>query len=69
MELGLRRYVSAVHEAGIHHALGNEEELRRCFERAVAERSGMILFLGDPVWDGVRERPWCRELLGRAGVG
>jgi tetratricopeptide (TPR) repeat protein len=68
MELGQRRYVAAFHEAGIYHALGEEEELRRCFDRVVADRSSMIVFLGDPVWDGVREQPWCRTLVGRAGV-
>ena len=69
MELGQRRYVSAFHEAVIYHALGEEEELRRCFERLVAERSGMILFLGDPGLKDVKEQMWCRELLARAGVG
>jgi serine/threonine-protein kinase len=69
MELGQDRYVSAFHEAVIYHALGKEEELRRCFERMVAERSGMILFLGDPMWQDVKEEIWCRELLARAGVG
>jgi tetratricopeptide (TPR) repeat protein len=69
MELGQRRYVSAFYEAAIYYALGNEAELRRTFERLVAERSGMILFLGDPTWADVKEQAWCRELLGRAGVG
>jgi tetratricopeptide (TPR) repeat protein len=69
IELGHRRYVSGLHEASIHHALGEEEELRRCFDRLVAERSPMILFLGDPSWGDVREQDWCRALLARAGVG
>ncbi len=69
IELGHRRYVSGFHEAAVYHALGEEEELRRCFDRQVAERSPMILFLGDPSWDDVRERDWCRALLSRAGVG
>jgi hypothetical protein len=29
----------------------------------------MIVFLGDPTWDDVREQDWCRALLSRAGVG
>jgi tetratricopeptide (TPR) repeat protein len=69
IELGQGRYVSGFHEASVYHALGEEEELRRCFGRLVAERSPMILFLGDPSWDDVRERDWCRALLSRAGVG
>jgi serine/threonine-protein kinase len=69
VELGNQRYVSAFHEAAIHHALGEEEELRRCFDRVVAERSAMILFLGDPLWDDVRDQAWCRALLSHSGVG
>jgi tetratricopeptide (TPR) repeat protein len=68
MELGQRRYVSAFHEAAVYHALGEQEETRRCFDRLVAERSPMIQFLGDPTWDDVRDQDWCRELLARAGV-
>jgi serine/threonine-protein kinase len=68
LEAGQRRYVSAFHAAVIHLALGQEEELRRCFDRLVAERSGMLQFLGEPTWDEVREEPWCRELLTGAGV-
>ena len=69
IELGQRRYVSGFHEASIYHALGEEEELRRCFDRLVAERSSMIMFLGDPSWLDVRQQDWCRALLSRAGVG
>jgi serine/threonine-protein kinase len=69
LELGHERYVSGFHEAAVYHALGGEEELRRCFDRLVAERSPMIVFLGDPTWDDVREQDWCRALLSRAGVG
>ena len=68
IELGQRRYVSGFHEASIYHALGEEEELRRCFDRLVAERSSMIMFLGDPSWLDVRQQDWCRALLSRAGV-
>jgi serine/threonine-protein kinase len=68
IELGLRRYVSGFHEAAVYHALGEEEELRRCFDRLVAERSAMIVFLGDPGWGDLREQDWCRALLSRAGV-
>jgi Flp pilus assembly protein TadD len=68
IELGLRRYVSGLHEASVYHALGEEEELRRCFDRLVAERSPMIMFLSDPAWLDVGEQDWCRALLSRAGV-
>jgi tetratricopeptide (TPR) repeat protein len=68
LELGQQHYVSAFHAAVIHLALSEDEELRRDFDRLVAERSGMLQFLGDPTWDGVREEAWCRELLTRAGV-
>jgi tetratricopeptide (TPR) repeat protein len=68
IELGLRRYVSGLHEASVYHALGEEEELRRCFDRLVAERSPMIMFLTDPSWLDVGEQDWCRALLSRAGV-
>ena len=68
-ELGLRRYVSGFHEASVYHALGEQEELRRCFDRLVAERSPMIQFLADPSWEDVRKKDWCRALLSRAGVG
>ncbi|MEZ0335744.1 MAG: protein kinase [Gemmatimonadales bacterium] len=68
MELGHVRYVSAFHSAVIYSALGEEEELRRCFDRLVAERSSMLVFLRDPTWDEVREQAWCRELLARVGV-
>jgi hypothetical protein len=68
IELGLRRYVSGFHEAAVYHALGEEEELRRCFDRLVAERSPMIMFLSDPSWLDVGEQDWCRALLSRAGV-
>jgi hypothetical protein len=68
LELGQQHYVSAFHPAVIHLALGEEEEVRRCFDRLVAERSGMLQFLGEVTWDAVRERPWYRELLARAGL-
>jgi eukaryotic-like serine/threonine-protein kinase len=69
IELEQQRYVSAVHEAAIYQALGEETELRRCFDRLVANRSGMIVFLSDPIWDEVRDKDWCRALLARAGLG
>jgi tetratricopeptide (TPR) repeat protein len=68
IELEQQRYVSAVHEAAIYQALGEEAELKRCFDRLVANRSGMLVFLSDPTWDEVRDKDWCRALLARAGL-
>ncbi len=68
IELGQQRYVSGFHEAALHHALGEEEEMRRCFNRLVAERSPMLVFLGDPSWADVRDQDWCRTLLSDAGL-
>lgn len=42
-ELALKRYVSPVHFAAIHAALGDVDEARACLERARSERSGWLV--------------------------
>ena len=61
-----RRYVSPFCETAIYGALGMEEECRRGFARMEEARSGIIPFLGDPVW--YLETGWFRDLLRRTGV-
>jgi TolB-like protein/Flp pilus assembly protein TadD len=55
-ELSLSRYVSPVHMATIHTALGAHDEALAWLERAVQERSGWLVYLRtEPRFDALRE--------------
>ena len=53
--LATRRYVPAVYFAAVHAGLGRAEDACDWLERALAERSGWLVFLRvDPWWDSLR---------------
>jgi TolB-like protein/Tfp pilus assembly protein PilF len=56
-------YVSAYDVAAVHAALGNEDEALLSLERALAERSAMLVNIGwDPRFDALREQDAFRAI-------
>ncbi len=63
--LSLSRYVSPVHAATVHAAMGEVDEAMVWLDRAlVEERSGWLVYLAmEPRFDGLREDARFRALL------
>lgn len=57
-EISLTRYVSPVHLATVHAALGETDDAMAWLDRAVAERSGWLVYLRtEPRFDVLRDDP------------
>jgi TolB-like protein/DNA-binding winged helix-turn-helix (wHTH) protein/Tfp pilus assembly protein PilF len=60
------RYQSPYHEALIALGLGDREAMMKALERAFADRSGWMMFLGvEPEFESVRQTPEFTRLLAR----
>src|SRR5262245_28032916 len=58
------RYVPAVYLAAVHAGLGRTEKACDWLDRALAERSGWLVFLRvEPWWDGLRTSSRFERLL------
>jgi TolB-like protein/DNA-binding winged helix-turn-helix (wHTH) protein/tetratricopeptide (TPR) repeat protein len=63
---GRERYTSPYHLALIAAGLGDREAMIRALERALADRSGWMVFMPvEPEFEGVRQMPEFQRLLAR----
>jgi TolB-like protein/Tfp pilus assembly protein PilF len=63
------RYVSGVHKAVVHLALGDKTRTLACLEEARNNRCEMMTWLGvDPAFDVIRRDPRFKKLLRQVGL-
>ena len=63
---GRERYASPYHIALVAAGLGDREAMMRALERALADRSGWMVFLPvEPEFEAVRQVPEFQRLLAR----
>ncbi len=68
-ELSRKRYVSSLEVARIHLALGEKNQVFDCFNRAVEEREGWLIWVKlEPSFDSLRSDSRYTELLRRMGL-
>ena len=68
-DLSRQRYVSPFRIARIYVGLGEKDRVFKWLQNAYEDRSAHLLKLGvDPTFDGVRNDPRFRDLLGRIGL-
>jgi tetratricopeptide (TPR) repeat protein len=68
-EAARARYVSPLCAAFVHLGLSQSHEAIRCLQRAAAERSGAIIWVGvDPRFDALRGHSAFKEILSAAGL-
>ncbi|HTU45127.1 MAG TPA: winged helix-turn-helix domain-containing protein [Bryobacteraceae bacterium] len=61
-----KQYVSPMDIAGIHHALGEKDEMFRWLNKAFDDEAEMLIVLQyDPQWDDLRSDPRFQELVRR----
>ncbi len=69
LEMGKRHWIDPYMVAGVYGAMGDRNEGFRWLDRAVAERSAEVVFLGvDPFLDVLRSDPRFAELQRRTGL-
>ncbi len=67
--LAASRYISPLHEVGVHVGLGDFAAARRGLELAIDRRAGRIPFLtSEPLLDPIRGEAWFPQLVSRAGL-
>ena len=65
-----QRYVSPLHLALVHAALGQRDQAFASLERAVREGANLLIYLKvDPAYDSLRSDPRFGELLRTLGLG
>ena len=68
-ELAQSRYVSSLYFAAIYLGLGEKSVALDCLDRAYAERSERIVYLGvEPMADPLRGDPRFAQLLHKIGI-
>jgi hypothetical protein len=68
-ERSKRSYVPPFNFAEVYIGLGEKEQALAALEKAYAERSMMLTFVGsDPEFDSLHEEPRFRNLLSRMGL-
>ncbi len=68
-ELSKKRYVSSLEVARIHLALGEKNQVFECFNRAVEEREGWLIWVKlEPSFDSLRSDSRYTELLRLMGL-
>ena len=68
-ELSKKRYVSSLEIARIHLALGEKDQVFDCFNKAVEEREGWLIWVKlEPSFDSLRSDARYAELLRRMGL-
>jgi adenylate cyclase len=68
-ELAKKRYVSSLEIARLHLALGETDQVFDCFNKAVEEREGWLIWVKlEPSFDSLRSDPRYAELLRRMGL-
>ena len=68
-EMSKTRYVSSLEIARIHTGLGDKDKAFDCFEKAVAEREGWLIWMKlEPSFDSLRSDPRFTDLVRRVGL-
>ena len=68
-ELSKKRYVSSLEIARVHTALGEKDQVFDCFNKAVEEREGWLIWVKlEPSFDSLRSDARYAELLRRMGL-
>ena len=69
-EFSRQRYVSGYYFALLHIGLGEKAQALDWLEKAGAEHSPLIVYLGvNPLFDSLRAEPRFRKLLRETGLG